>query len=140
MLNNLASMYQEMDAEGIAVVECRMKNHSSVCMEEGRMIGVDPRRFDSQAELCTALIHEEGHFISGAFYKPFSKYQLRGQAEERASRAAFRRRIPLDELQCLAQKNLPEWEIAEHFNVTVDCIWEAFQYYKEVLGAKFEKE
>lgn len=137
MVNNLASMYEEMGAEGITVVECRMKNHSSVCVEQGRMIGVDLRRFDCEAELCAALIHEEGHFLSGAFYVPYSPYQVKAQFEERAKRAAFRKRIPLNELKELTRKDLPTWEIAEHFNVTVDCIWEAFQFYEEALGAKF---
>ena len=42
--------------------------------------------------------HEDGHFESGAFYKPFSVYQVKQQAENKAWRSAFRKRIPWCEL------------------------------------------
>lgn len=50
-------------------------------MEKGRIVGYDRRKFENEAECCTALIHEDGHFESGAFYKPFSVYQVKQQAE-----------------------------------------------------------
>lgn len=137
MLNSLSSLMEELDAEDIMVVECHTTKRKAMCTEVGRMVGFDPRKFDTQAELCTALIHEEGHFTSGAFYRPYSPYQLKAQAEERAQRAAIRKHIPLAELQELTKKDLAPWELAEHFNVTTDYIWRALHYYQDVLGVSF---
>ena len=51
----------------------------------------------------TILIHEKGHFDSGAFYTMSSPYPLKEQAERRADRAAILQYIPLEELRdCLA--------------------------------------
>lgn len=92
-------------------------------MEKGRIVGYDRRKFENEAECCTALIHEDGHFESGAFYKPFSVYQVKQQAENKAWRSAFRKRIPWCELKGEILKGFSVWEIAEHFNVTAQCIW-----------------
>ena len=88
-----------MQSNGISVVECELKSNPSLCMEKGRIVGYDRRKFENEAECCTALIHEDGHFESGAFYKPFSVYQVKQQAENKAWRSAFRKRIPWCELK-----------------------------------------
>ena len=77
MYNSLAAVCEDMQSNGISVVECELKSNPSLCMEKGRIVGYDRRKFENEAECCTALIHEDGHFESGAFYKPFSVYQVK---------------------------------------------------------------
>ena len=126
MYNSLAAVCEDMQRNGISVVECELKSNPSLCMEKGRIVGYDRRKFENEAECCTALIHEDGHFESGAFYKPFSVYQVKQQAENKAWRSAFRKRIPWCELKGEILKGFSVWEIAEHFNVTAHCIWDAY--------------
>ena len=126
MYNSLAAVCEDMQSNGISVVECELKSNPSLCMEKGRIVGYDRRKFENEAECCTALIHEDGHFESGAFYKPFSVYQVKQQAENKAWRSAFRKRIPWCELKSEILKGFSVWEIAEHFNVTAQCIWDAY--------------
>ena len=85
-------------------------------------------------------IHEDGHFESGAFYKPFSVYQVKQQAENKAWRSAFRKRIPWCELKSEILKGFSVWEIAEHFNVTAQCIWDAYLYYRDVCGVCMQED
>ena len=118
MYNSLAAVCEDMQSNGISVVACALKSNPSLCMEKGRIVGYDRRKFENEAECCTALIHEDGHFESGAFYKPFSVYQVKQQAENKAWRSAFRKRIPWCELKSEILKGFSVWEIAEHFNVT----------------------
>ena len=98
---------------------------------------MDSARFESQQEQATALIHEAGHFLSGAFYTPYSPYQVRAQAEYRADKAATLQYIPLCDLVEEMRCGFSVWEIAEHFNVTPEFIWRAYTIYRDNLGISF---
>ena len=76
----LAATLDEMDREGITVAECPLRSMRCLSLQNGRIVGINTARFDSSAEVRTALIHEDGHFASGAFYLPYSPYQLKAQA------------------------------------------------------------
>ena len=68
----LAATLDEMDREGITVAECPLRSMRCLSLQNGRIVGINTARFDSSAEVRTALIHEDGHFASGAFYLPYS--------------------------------------------------------------------
>ena len=91
----LAATLDEMDREGITVAECPLRSMRCLSLQNGRIVGINTARFDSSAEVRTALIHEDGHFASGAFYLPYSPYQLKAQAEYRADKAAVLQAHPL---------------------------------------------
>ena len=76
----LAATLDEMNREGITVAECPLRSMRCLSLQNGRIVGINTARFDSSAEVRTALIHEDGHFASGAFYLPYSPYQLKAQA------------------------------------------------------------
>ena len=90
----LAATLDEMDREGITVAECPLRSMRCLSLQNGRIVGINTARFDSSAEVRTALIHEDGHFASGAFYLPYSPYQLKAQAEYRADKTAVLKHIP----------------------------------------------
>lgn len=94
----LAATLDEMDREDITVAECPLRSMRCLSLQNGRIVGINTARFDSSAEVRTALIHEDGHFASGAFYLPYSPYQLKAQAEYRADKAAVLKHIPYPEL------------------------------------------
>lgn len=110
--------------------DCHMVANKSICSMDG-YIGIDARTMTSTEE-CTTLMHENGHFISGAFYLPYSKYIIKEQAEYKADKAAILKYIPKDEISaCTDNGNTELWQLAEHFNVTEDFMLKAILYYKE---------
>ena len=122
----LAATLDEMDREGITVAECPLRSMRCLSLQNGRIVGINTARFDSSAEVRTALIHEDGHFASGAFYLPYSPYQLKAQAEYRADKAAVLKHIPYPEL-------------AEYFCVTEDFLRKAYALYRD-MGYSFGAE
>ena len=56
----LAATLDEMDREGITVAECPLRSMRCLSLQNGRIVGINTARFDSSAEVRTALIHEDG--------------------------------------------------------------------------------
>lgn len=105
----LAATLDEMDREGITVAECPLRSMRCLSLQNGRIVGINTARFDSSAEVRTALIHEDGHFASGAFYLPYSPYQLKAQAEYRPTKPPCSSTSPTPNLPpaCAAATPLP---------------------------------
>lgn len=137
MYNGVASICADLERAGVSVVECRLQANKCLSLADGALVALDPSRFDSQQEEATALMHEEGHFTSGAFYTPYSPYQLRAQAEYRADKAAVLKRVPLAELVEQLRAGCSVFEIAEHFNITPAFLLRAYTIYSQHLGVDF---
>ena len=136
MFNALVDVYADLEEQGVTVFSCPLCGSCCVASADG-FIGIDAARFDTQQEEATALIHEEGHFTAGAFYVPFSPYQLRAQAEYRADKAAILKRVPLAELAQQLRAGFSVFEIAEHFNITPAFLLRAYMIYSQHLGVDF---
>ncbi len=137
MYNSVAAVRSDLEASGVAVVDCPLRENQCLSLADGALIAVDTARFATRQEEATALIHEEGHFTSGAFYVPYSPYQVKAQAEYRADKAAAFKRIPLCELVEQMRQGRDVWEIAERFNVTAEYIWRVYTIYRDNLGIDF---
>ena len=150
----LAATLDEMDREGITVAECPLRSMRCLSLQNGRIVGINTARFDSSAEVRTALIHEDGHFASGAFYLPYSPYQLKAQAEYRADKAAVLKHIPYPELAARLQDGQDDLDgrlaarlrrgdtladAAEYFCVTEDFLRKAYALYRD-MGYDFGAE
>lgn len=138
MYNSAAAIRADLAATGVTVVDCSLRENSCLSLADGALVAVDTSRFESQAEEATALIHEEGHFTSGAFYKPFSPYQVKAQAEYKADKAAALKRVPLSALVDEMRQGFSVWEIADHFNVEPAFIWRAYTIYRDHMGIDFQ--
>ena len=137
MAHNLEKIYQDFEKEQIQVLPYRFRHLKSVALEAEKVIGIDPSKIQGKAEEYTILIHEKGHFDSGALYSAASPYALRGQAEYRADRAAILRYIPLEELrECVAGGMVEIWELADHFGVTEDFMRKAVAFYQDTPGIR----
>ena len=108
-------------------------------LHSARLAGINPPRFESTAEVRTALIHEDGHFASGAFYLPYSPYQLKAQAEYRAATAAVLKHIPYPELAARLRRGDTLADAAEYFCVTEDFLRKAYDLYRD-MGYSFGAE
>lgn len=137
MPHTLAEVQRELEAEDIIVQDTPLRSHSCLALANGRIVGVDPRRFDSEAELCTALIHEDGHFASGAFYLPYSPYQVKAQAEYRADKAAILKYLPYEEVAACLRRGDSMAELAEYFGVTEAFARKACALYR-AMGRDFK--
>lgn len=116
----------------------RFQHLKSVSLGDEKVVGIDRSKIDGCAEEYTILIHEKGHFDSGAFYTASSPYLLKEQAERRADRAAILRYIPLEELrECLAAGMVEIWDLAEYFGVTEAFMRKCVEYYRDTLGMSF---
>ena len=131
----LAATLDEMDREGITVAECPLRSMRCLSLQNGRIVGINTARFDSSAEVRTALIHEDGHFASGAFYLPYSPYQLKAQAEYRADKAA----VLFDHRGQAVSRGDTLADAAEYFCVTEDFLRKAYALYRE-MGYSFGAE
>lgn len=138
MYNSIEAIRADLSAAGVTVVDCPLCENSCLSLADGALVAVDTSRFETQAGEVTALIHEEGHFVSGAFYTPYSPYQLRAQAEYRADKAAVLKHIPLDDLAEEMRCGFSLWEIAEHFNVEPSFVWRAYTIYRDNMGVDFQ--
>lgn len=136
MSYDLESTVAELEREDICVLDCPLRANRCLALADGRLVGVDTRRFDTQAELRTALIHEDGHFASGAFYTAYSPYQLKAQAEHRADKAAVLKYLPYRELAARLRAGDTPAEAAEYFCVTEAFLRKACEMYR-AMGKTF---
>ena len=140
MFNALADVYSDLDEQGITVFSCPLCGSCSVASADG-FIGLDTSRFETQTEEVTALIHEEGHFTSGAFYTPFSPYQVKAQAEYRADAESFRRYLPPNKIGAAMRAGYTEpWQLADYFDLDEDYIKKALHYWTECKAIRFDAE
>ena len=126
----LAATLDEMDREGITVAECPLRSMRCLSLQNGRIVGINTARFDSSAEV---------HFASGAFYLPYSPYQLKAQAEYRADKAAVLKHIPYPELAARLRRGDTLADAAEYFCVTEDFLRKAYALYRD-MGYSFGAE
>lgn len=126
------AVYCDLEEHGVVVFEYPMKKGPCISSQDG-FLAIDSRDLTSTEEY-TALIHERGHFKSGAFYTPYSPYQIKAQAEYRADRSAILDSIPYSEMAMQLNSGLELWELAEHFGVTEDYCLKAYLFYKDRYG------
>ena len=134
MKHDLNEVYKDFEKENITVLPFRFQHLKSVSLGDEKVVGIDRSKIDGCAEEYTILIHEKGHFDSGAFYTASSPYLLKEQAERRADRAAILRYIPLE---CLAAGMVEIWDLAEYFGVTEAFMRKCVEYYRDTLGMSF---
>lgn len=140
MANSVASVCSDMENNDICVVECRLSGGPSLCLERGRMVAYDEKRLETERNKCTALMHEHGHFLSGAFYYPYSPYQVMEKCEYRANKSAALKYIPVNDLKQKIAEGLSVYELAEYFNVNQEFIWTVYTIYHENMGIDFACE
>ena len=86
---------------------------------------------ESGAEEQAILLHEEGHFATGAFYTVQSPYTIRQKQENIANRYIYKRYFPPQRLQAAMAAGLREpWQLAEYFDLPEAMIREMLDYYQ----------
>lgn len=124
-----SELYSFADRRGYSVVCFELPETESLCVElDGRCyIGLDPHL--RGVEELEHVAHEIGHAEYGGFYNQYSAFDLIGKAERRAEKWAFFHLCPLSDVRHF--RNVPVWEMAEHFGVSVRFMESAISFYRD---------
>lgn len=89
-------------------------------------IFLDSKRMDSPAEELSTLLHECGHYATGATHQISSPIDLIERHEYKADKWAVCRWIPAEALDRAVAEGYDQiWSLAEHFGVTEDFMRKA---------------
>jgi hypothetical protein len=87
----------------------------------------------SRTEEKELTVHEPGHCEYGGTYSRSTKYGLKARAEYRANKRAYYQLVSPDEItECVGRGIVTPWELAEHFEVSVEFMAKALWYYQMV--------
>ncbi len=133
MKNKLLDLYNDAEQRGIDVDWVPMMRASSLSVPlpgNAYAIAINPWKMDSVARETVCLAHELGHCVTGSFYNPYAKIDIRKKHENRADKWAIQRIIPVDDLdEAVGEgcEDLPS--LADHFGVTEDFMRKAVCWY-----------
>lgn len=93
-------------------------------------IFMDLGRIKNSAEEKSALLHESGHFATGATHLIASPHDLIAKHEYKADKWAVKHALSAEELNEAVAAGFTEiWQLAEHFNVTEEFMRKAVCWY-----------
>ena len=130
---NSLELYKLAEESGVSVQTHPLPLNESVSFRlEGDYYAlIDPAQMETSADERVHLAHELGHCVTGNFYNPYSKLDVREKHEHRANVWAIRQLIPMDNLLQRLQQGLTEaWQLAETFNVPQWFMMQAMEYYR----------
>lgn len=137
----LTALYQLADDRNIEMDYFLLSRAESLSAElaDGRcVIAIDPTKIRSEADEKVKAAHEIGHCERGAFYNPYSSWDVRQRHEHKANRWAFMHLCPYDEmLSAMKGGCVTAWDLAERFGVTQEFIEKAYAYYTGPCGLTF---
>jgi Zn-dependent peptidase ImmA (M78 family) len=126
-------LYETAEDYDINIFAYNLPENKSLSIETENFeyfIGIDEKRMDNSAELRTALAHELGHCVQGAFYNRGSKGDLICKHEYKADKWAISQLMPKEEmLNAMKHGYVEVWQLAEYFNVTEDLVRKALWIY-----------
>lgn len=135
---SVAALYEMAERRKIPVYSFPFKKLPSLSImdDDGDCaIGLQNELRGPQEHVC--LAHEMGHCLTGAFYRRTTSGAVRGKCEYKADKWAFYRLVPPTVLEkLLIEDSLSVEEIAEHFDVTIDFLLRAMDYYACVKPMK----
>ena len=75
-------MYDDLEALNVDVVDVKLKNNFAIAFFDNFLV-IDRSKCKTAAQERTVLAHEAGHYMSGAFYRAYSPFEVKEQAEHR---------------------------------------------------------
>lgn len=94
------------------------------------VIILDETKITSESEKNTILMQELGHYLSNAYYKSNSPYEVIEHRERIADIAAWETFLPFDKVMNLQRKGLIKaTDLAKHFLIQPDYMARCINYY-----------
>lgn len=81
----------------ILVEHVKLKNNFAIAFFDNFLV-IDRSKCKTAAQERTVLAHEAGHYMSGAFYRAYSPFEVKEQAEHRAFAASVEKYLPVNEI------------------------------------------
>lgn len=138
-MENLNSLYKWLDLEGVFVFDKRLpfskKDSKATTLKlkppyEAWGIFLDKERLKTEAEEKSAMLHESGHYATGATHEVNSPFDLVAKHEYKADKWAIERALSVDELDdAVAEGHTEIWDLAEYFCVTEDFMRKVVCWY-----------
>ncbi|WP_294856383.1 ImmA/IrrE family metallo-endopeptidase [uncultured Oscillibacter sp.] len=134
----LTELYQWLHSNGVLMFDRKLAFSNqrtraigiNLCEDDTYGIFVDFSRIESRADEKATMLHECGHYATGATHKVSSRYDLIEKHEYKADKWAIKRALSPSELdQAIAEGCENIWELAEHFGVTEDLMRKAVSLY-----------
>lgn len=126
-------LYERAKSEGIEIYDYEFDEIRAIALPSNK-IGIDKRKFDSDAELKCDLAHEIGHVETGSFYNYYSPYDVWEKCEHKANKRAAEILMPLDEVRIALRRGYrTAWALAGLFDVTIEFAEMALGMYEGAL-------
>ena len=129
----LDDVYKKIDEKNIELFTRRMKYCDAATIEVNKAYGIiiDQTQLKDRNDEFMALAHEYGHCESGTTHKLDSEFQLIGQHENRANRAAVYEFLPVEKIKdAFKHKYFDYWEIADYLDMPEPFIIMAIEIYR----------
>lgn len=138
-MENLISLYNWLESEGVFLFDHKIpfsrKDSKAVTIQlkaphEAWGIFLDKERLETVAEEKSALLHEGGHYATGATHEVNSPFDLVTKHEHKADKWAVERALSADELdEAVAAGHTEMWDLADYFGITEDLMRKAVCWY-----------
>lgn len=133
MANKLIELYEQAERDGIEVdwFPLCWTESLSIRQEDGtNSIAINPWKMETAAQETVCLAHELGHCETGAFYNPYTPFDVVKKHENKADKWAIKRLISKEEIDLAASDGIQDIpSLADHFGVTEDFMKKAVCFY-----------
>lgn len=133
MAKKLIELYEQAERDGIDVdwfPLCQGKSLSVHSSGGYDCIAIDPWKMNTVAEETVCLAHELGHCETGAFYNPYTPFDVVKKRENKADKWAIKMLISKKEIDLAVSDGIQDIpSLADHFGVTEEFMKKAVCYY-----------
>lgn len=138
-MENLTNLYKWLEKEGVFLFDRKIpfskKESKAATIRlkppfEAWGIFLDKQRLKTAPEEKSALLHESGHYATGATHEVCSQFDLVEKHEYKADKWAVEHTISKTELNTAVKDGYTEiWELAKYFGVTEDFMKKVVCWY-----------
>lgn len=138
-MENLTNLYKWLEEEGVFLFDQRIpfskKESKAATIRlkppiEAWGIFLDKSRLKTKSEEKSALLHEGGHYATGATHEVSSPFDLVEKHEYKANKWAVERALSVEELdEAVAEGHTDIWDLADYFGLTEDLMRKAVCWY-----------
>ncbi|MEL7657649.1 MAG: ImmA/IrrE family metallo-endopeptidase [Bacillota bacterium] len=137
-MENLTDLYRWLHDNGAILIDRELHfsnpntKATTIRLSETDTYGIfiDTTRIETVSEEKMIMLHESGHFATGATHEVCSSFDLVSKHEYKADKWAVQRLVTADELDdAVAEGHTELWDLADYFSVTEDFMRKAVCWY-----------
>lgn len=131
---NLNKLYNLTEKENIKIFDWHVQDSQGIYLNYDKInaIGLNYDEFGTYIDEKCTLAHELGHYYTGSIYPLFDNQDkiLKDKCEYRANKYTINILIPYEDLiKAVKNGNTTNYELADYFEVKIDLIQFAINYY-----------